>query len=228
MRQGSILTYINAKRPLEKVEKPDSSSSEHGDLKLKETNLPDSTEDTADSITKFCDLNSTVSDFGQKRDPKISIGPVNDGNLQILRAMTCSLLPVRYSDKFFKECVTDPRNEGLSAVVSYAGKVVGWIRCRIEPFPNGMNRTSDQIYVQVLAVLAPYRRLGMATELLSNVLQQAAEREIKASSIYAHVWERNEDGLEWYGKRGFRQVILQPAYYTRLKPSGAWLVRRQV
>lgn len=47
--------------------------------------------------------------------------------------------------------------------------------------------------------------------------------------VYAHVWEANEEGVEWYVKRGFvvdRAVVEN--YYRRLRPQGARLVRRRV
>ncbi|MCJ1308753.1 hypothetical protein MMC25_002407 [Agyrium rufum] len=48
-------------------------------------------------------------------------------------------------------------------------------------------------------------------------------------NIYAHVWEANEDALEWYVKRGF---VLEggviEGYYRKLKPHGARIVRRPV
>jgi len=47
--------------------------------------------------------------------------------------------------------------------------------------------------------------------------------------IYAHVWEANEDALEWYIKRGFRveHAVIQ-GYYRKLRPSGARVVRRSL
>lgn len=47
--------------------------------------------------------------------------------------------------------------------------------------------------------------------------------------IYAHVWEANEEALEWYLKRGFEvggEVV--EGYYRKLRPSGARVVMRRV
>ena len=44
--------------------------------------------------------------------------------------------------------------------------------------------------------------------------------------LYAHVWEANDDGLEWYRARGFRIGEVMPGYYRKLKPGGARIVRR--
>lgn len=47
--------------------------------------------------------------------------------------------------------------------------------------------------------------------------------------IYAHVWEANEDSLQWYVKRGFsaEQELIQ-GYYRKLRPSGARVVKRSL
>jgi len=42
------------------------------------------------------------------------------------------------------------------------------------------------------------------------------------------VWENNEDALDWYSKRGFKRVLLLERYYRRLKPGGAWIVRKEL
>ncbi len=46
--------------------------------------------------------------------------------------------------------------------------------------------------------------------------------------LYAHVWEKNEEALEWYGKRGFEVGEVVGGYYRRLKPGGATIVSRVV
>ena len=51
---------------------------------------------------------------------------------------------------------------------------------------------------------------------------------MESPAVGAHVWEANKDGLEWYRKRGFREVGRENDYYRRLKPSGAVVVQRDV
>lgn len=43
------------------------------------------------------------------------------------------------------------------------------------------------------------------------------------------MWEANEEGLEWYRRRGFEveEAVLE-GYYRRLRPAGARVVRRRV
>jgi N-alpha-acetyltransferase 50 len=151
----------------------------------------------------------------------IHIGP--------LKRLTASVLPVRYPSKFFEETLTDPTVSSLSKVVHFDDRPVGWIRCRLEPATSGPPRTAtQQIYIQALCILAPYRNLGYATHLVESVLRPQSLTENNVAFVYAHVWENNEDALAWYERRGFKRVMLVDKYYNRLVPSGAWIVRRDV
>lgn len=160
-------------------------------------------------------------------DPRAMITAVQKTHLDRLRTLTATLLPVRYSEKFFTECVEAGRDSVISFVAMYESKPVGWIRCRVEPFPNEEKAVYYQIYIQALGILAPYRGLGLASVLLQSALD-ARKQQLQVRSVYAHVWETNEDALEWYEKRGFERILLQPQYYRRLKPSGAWIVRKEL
>ncbi|KAJ9663487.1 hypothetical protein H2198_000752 [Neophaeococcomyces mojaviensis] len=162
------------------------------------------------------------------KDPKATITAVQKVHLDRLRTITATLLPVRYSDKFFSESVNEGSDTAISFVAMYDSRPVGWIRCRIEPFPNEEIATYYQIYIQALGILAPYRGLGLASALLQSAVDAREQQQFDVRSVWAHVWETNEDALEWYERRGFKRVLLQPHYYRRLRPSGAWIVRKDL
>ena len=181
--------------------------------------------------------NPKSSSAGNTMSPMLlgaGISPVTEEHLPAIRRLTSTTLPVRYSPAFFTTTVTDPVAQKLSRVALYGSEPVGWIRCRVEPCsPNTSSGTNisfprSQIYIQALAVLSPYRNLGLATALLSETFSAAVSLGEKVVCIYAHVWEMNEDALEWYAKRGFKRVMLVERYYLKLKPSGAWIVRREL
>lgn len=125
-----------------------------------------------------------------------------------------------------------------SAPAAAEPKVIAGIQCRIEPLPTPPTDSSpassrSALYIQTLATLAPYRSLGVATALLDAIVATGIRHYSSPSGnvveIYAHVWEANEDALEWYVKRGFQVEpgIIQ-GYYRKLRPSGARLVRRSL
>lgn len=165
--------------------------------------------------------------------PECVISPVLEAHLPSIRRLTSTTLPVRYGDAFFDTTVTDPVAHDLCRVVLYASEPVGWIRCRLEPCsPNSALSSSrqahSQIYIQALALLSPYRGLGLASMLLDAILSSTVARFEQTVCMYAHVWEKNEDALEWYAKRGFKRVMLVERYYRKLRPGGAWIVRREL
>lgn len=98
-------------------------------------------------------------------------------------------------------------------------RVVGAIRCRLLP--------SSILYISTISLLAPYRSHGIASHLLQNIVAKASSVH-GIRSVTAHVWEANEDGLEWYEKRGFEIIGKEEKYYNKLRPSGAVLVRKWV
>ena len=165
--------------------------------------------------------------------PEAVITPIQQSHLPAIQRLTSTTLPVHYSRSFFTSTLTDQRAAQLSRVVLYSSTPVGWMRCRLEPCsPNidtSLNKpVPTQIYIQALALLAPYRNLGLATVLLDIILSTSIAMSPGMTCIYAHVWEKNEDALEWYAKRGFRRVIFMERYYSKLRPGGAWIVRMEL
>jgi len=63
--------------------------------------------------------------------------------------------------------------------------------------------------------------------LLQAVVKKAVELH-SVRSITAHVWEANEEGLEWYKKRNFEVLEKEEGYYRKLRPQGAHLVRKWI
>lgn len=84
-------------------------------------------------------------------------------------------------------------------------------------------------------MLAPYRGLGVGKALLEGLVEMVLLKQQEnnetgvVGEVYAHVWEVNEEGVEWYIKRGFVVVGgVVESYYRRLRPQGARVVRRRV
>ncbi|KAL9008858.1 MAG: hypothetical protein Q9173_006056 [Seirophora scorigena] len=123
------------------------------------------------------------------------------------------------------------------------GTVIGGIQCRMEQLPfhpsllaspkHPIPTTSgnrNYCYIQTLALLSPYRAKGIATALVETIVTTlCTEKEYEGTaSMYAHVWEANEEALEWYVKRRFQVGDVVQGYYRRLKPAGARIVWRDL
>ncbi|KAI9721259.1 MAG: hypothetical protein M1812_002421 [Candelaria pacifica] len=114
-----------------------------------------------------------------------------------------------------------------SSLAESERKVIGSIRCRLEYIPTTSTYPAlKEIYIQTLTLLSPYRGLGIGSALLEAIIYEAVTR-YGATSLYAHVWEKNLDALDWYSKRGFEVGEMVEGYYRRLKPGGARVVRRR-
>ena len=172
--------------------------------------------------------------------PNVHIEPVTSSTIASYRRLITLLLPIRYPDKFYKDSVANNPTSSLARVAIWheenarvdhqttGQNVVGGIQCRLEDVPS--TPTGERVlYIQTIGVLAPYRQLGIATQLLDEVVATVIEHYEKVTFIYAHVWEANTDALEWYSQRGFTvdKQVLQ-GYYRRLKPSGARVVQRRI
>jgi ribosomal protein S18 acetylase RimI-like enzyme len=173
--------------------------------------------------------------------PQASISPISEKHIQQLKRINSLLLPINYPDSFYHKIVDPQNSANFSRVIlwhepltlksvfssSLEPKVVGGIVCRLER--DESTRTSA-IYIQSLALLSPYRSHGLATRVLDNVIQGVVNTPqigYPVTSLYAHVWTENAEGLDWYTARGFtREEPVVQDYYRRLQPGNAWIMRR--
>jgi ribosomal protein S18 acetylase RimI-like enzyme len=175
--------------------------------------------------------------------PQASILPIREKHIQQLKRINSLLLPINYPDSFYHKIVDPLNTPNFSRVILFhepltlksvffstsEPKVVGGIVCRLEK--DDGTRTSA-IYIQSLALLSPYRSHGLATRVLDDIIEGAVNTPqigYPVTSLYAHVWTENSEGLEWYAARGFtREEPVVQDYYRRLNPGNAWIMRRSL
>ncbi|KAG5288195.1 GNAT family acetyltransferase [Histoplasma ohiense] len=201
--------------------------------------------------------------------PNVTIEPVKTAHIPSLMRITGLLLPVRYPNSFYTATITDSIVASISRVAIYhdhpvtditattfpttakapslssSDKVIGGIRCRLEPLPPPSElsvscplRQATNLYIQTLHLLSPYRGRGIAASLLDSLIYDSASppgtpmravsgivRHYNIQTVTAHVHETNEEALLWYLARGFTiQGGVVEGYYRRLKPGGAKIV----
>lgn len=194
--------------------------------------------------------------------PSATIVPVTEAHIPALRRINALLLPVNYTDAFYR-AILDPAVSGLfSRAIVWAPsaadppKVVGGLICRIEPSPfapgsgaydASLAKSSVKsvappkpgqgraLYIQSLVLLAPYRGLGLVTACLEGIFdavrlvsRESGVNGLRIEWVYAHVWTQNEEGLAWYGRRGFERDGVLEKYYWKLQPDSAWVIKKQV
>ena len=168
------------------------------------------------------------------KEPTFVITGVEKDHLKPLQRLTSVLLPVKYPDSLFTGSVDDPIPASFSRVALSESQPVGWMRCRLDPFPEPTVPPTitkpiyNRLYIQALCLLAPFRGQGIATALLDAILDAALLQQHDVEYVYAHVWETNESALVWYERRAFHRVMLVEGYYRKLKPNGAWIMKRDL
>ena len=162
----------------------------------------------------------------------VELVPLTHELLPAFKRILGLTLPVAYPPVFFAESMEEPFHSitlmalwhpaprgDAAAPTPEKPRLVGAIRCRILPAAN--------LYISTISLLAPYRSHGIATHLLQTVATKAVDQHA-VRCVTAHVWEANEEGLEWYKKRGFEIIGKEDVYYHKLKPPGAVLVRKWI
>lgn len=207
----------------------------------------DSSNPTSSTDTLFTTphVQPTTPEASLPGNPPFSLRRITTNDLAPFKRLLTTLLPVSYPASFFTSIQTSASAFSRIAVwyqhqqrPQLGGPIVGGIKCRLEAVPALPNADGTagpreaQLYIQALGVLAPYRRLGTAGAMLDEVLGEAGgqrgDEMGRIGSVYAHVWEANPEALEWYRGRGFVVEELVEEYYRRLKPGGAWLVRKKL
>ncbi|ORY12318.1 acyl-CoA N-acyltransferase [Clohesyomyces aquaticus] len=164
--------------------------------------------------------------------PNVELVPLTADHIPAFKRLNALTLPVAYPAQFYTETLTEPHHSITLMALWHSTPpsnppsndaekphLIGAIRCRLLP--------SSTLYISTLCLLSPYRSHGIATHLLQAIVMKAA-REHGVKCVTAHVWEANDDGLEWYEKRGFETLGKEEGYYRKLKPGGAVLVRKWI
>ncbi|KAM0722693.1 hypothetical protein Q7P37_002134 [Cladosporium fusiforme] len=168
-------------------------------------------------------------------------GPTKE-DIPAFKKLNSLLLPIPYPESFYKEILADPVDHSITLMALWhdspadigkaRGRLVGAIRCRLFAKPPGNSasrarKEGPMLYLSTLVLLSPYRGHGIAAHMLDSLIRTAVD-DYEITSVGAHVWTANEEGLEWYQKRGFREVNRETGYYRRLNPTDAVVMLRDV
>ena len=196
-----------------------------------------STQSDLNSSLTATDTTMTLAE-GPRRPFEVYFEPISSTTMTDFRTLLTSILPIRYPDKFYNALLSEQDNDFLCQVAickrESVRSVVGGICCRVEAIgpqpPRGIDSLTipeeSKVYIQALAVKPAYRRLGIGAALLNVTLEASiCGRWGRVVSVYGHVWEANEEGVDFYRRRGFSIGEVEPGYYRKLNPSGARTVQ---
>ncbi|KFY61088.1 hypothetical protein V496_05163, partial [Pseudogymnoascus sp. VKM F-4515 (FW-2607)] len=156
-----------------------------------------------------------------------------------LKRINALLLCITYPDSFYTRILAPSPPPSFSRAILWSASpqstpatpptLVGGVVCRLEPSPSAPGQ--QQLYIQSLTLLSPYRHLGLASAALASILTAIVSSPLEEpiTSLYAHVWTENAEGLEWYKARGFEvEGGVVGGYYRKLSPDTAWVLRRRL
>ncbi|KFY94088.1 hypothetical protein V500_03412 [Pseudogymnoascus sp. VKM F-4518 (FW-2643)] len=171
-----------------------------------------------------------------------SISPILPSHIPALKRINALLLCITYPDSFYTRILAPSPPPSFSRAILWSASpspsqtspstpptLIGGVVCRLEPTEEGQQQ--QQLYIQSLTLLSPYRHLGLASAALSSIITAIVSSPLEApiTSLYAHVWTENVEGLEWYKARGFEvEGGVVGGYYRRLSPDTAWVLRRRL
>lgn len=168
-------------------------------------------------------------------------GPTKE-DMPAFKKLNSVLLPIPYPESFYKEILAEEVDRSITLMALWhdspsdigkaKGRLVGAIRCRLFAKPPGNCASRARVegpmlYLSTLVLLSPYRGYGIASHMLDNLIRSAVD-DYGITSVGAHVWVANEEGLQWYRKRGFKEVNREAGYYRRLNPQDAVVMLRDV
>ncbi|WWC91883.1 uncharacterized protein L201_006832 [Kwoniella dendrophila CBS 6074] len=178
-----------------------------------------------------------------KPNVKVTLTSLTVNNSGTLRRINSVVIPIVYSDKFYKE-VRDPLLDDINKLIYYADIPVGAICCKFENLAKG-SKEPPTLVILTLAILAPYRSLNLGTSLILSSLKSCLNPVIppppvpsdnktntrsslnvapprqKVNRALAHVQVGNDDAKRFYERLGFKESGIEENYYSKVEPHGA-------
>jgi len=130
-------------------------------------------------------------------------------------------LPENYSSYFYRDLYQRFPKTFLVAVAD--GAVQGYIMCRIERGFSKFRslRPTRLCHVVSIAVSGPYRRRGVATELMMEAMRNGRD-EYQAAECFLEVRVSNDPAIRLYDELRFKKVKRHPRYY--MDGEDAWVM----
>lgn len=146
-------------------------------------------------------------------------------DLNRVMSINVECLPENYSSYFYRDIYK--KYPDTFVVAEADGEIQGYIMCRIERGFSKIRSFSPTklCHVVSIAVIKPYRRKGIATELMKKAMK-AGKEENGASECYLEVRVSNKPAIKLYESLGFERVKRNYGYY--LDGEDAWVMASKI
>jgi len=150
----------------------------------------------------------------------ITMGDINDKNINILRKLNFDTLPVKYSTGLYMKIATQYTQ--FSKLAFYNDIVIGAYTVRLEDYKEQLHA-----YILTFVVLEPYRKYGIGRQMMNHLEKELAEKS-EAKGIYLHMHVVNQVGQKFYLSCGFEVDERLDNYYTDLEEPHCLILRKEV
>ncbi|PIK47436.1 hypothetical protein BSL78_15687 [Apostichopus japonicus] len=141
-----------------------------------------------------------------------------------VKALCGDWFPVEYPDSWYHDITSDSRFHSLAAVINneIVGLLVSEVKARARLHREDSTILSSAFpsitqvaYILSLGVVSTFRRLGIATALLTNLLNYLNTHDkLNIKAVYLHVLASNTNAISFYEKHSFRRHEYLPYYYA--------------
>ncbi|CAG2100340.1 unnamed protein product, partial [Medioppia subpectinata] len=133
--------------------------------------------------------------------------------------------PIEYPDSWYEDITSNPKFFALAAVFRFEiiGLIVAEIKCQTKCnredqglLATSLANNSRVVYILTLGVVKEFRRNGIATLLLDNLIHHLTRNEstTDCKALYLHVLTTNLVAIRFYEKRQFKRHLFLPLYYS--------------
>ena len=131
----------------------------------------------------------------------IDIGDMETGDLPAVLEIERASFTTPWSETSFFNELKNPRS--ICRAAKTDGRVKGYIFA---------SRILDEGHILDLAVHPDFRRQGIASALVSHVIEHLREEGVRF--LYLEVRESNVPAIKMYGKFGFEEIGIRKKYYA--------------
>jgi ribosomal protein S18 acetylase RimI-like enzyme len=179
---------------------------------------------TSSSISLNFNTSDTESfDILSNSNLSITYRFLHPGDQFEVKTLCHDWFPIKYPDQWYDDIVQDKKYFALAACDTSTQQILALIVANMFPLGH-CNREDQQIlhktfslttsvcYILILGVVKEYRRQGLASILLENLLNKLYKYET-CKAIYLHVLYSNKQAIEFYQSKLFQYRIHLPYYY---------------
>ena len=145
------------------------------------------------------------------------------GDQPEVKSLCHAWFPVEYPDTWYDDIAHNKKYFTLAACDRSTHAIVGLIVANVLLFAHcnyddqkilhpSLSLNSSICYILVLGVVKEYRRQGLASLLLDNLIQTFDQRST-CKAIYLHVLHSNRQAIEFYRSKQFQYRVHLPSYY---------------